>query len=54
MTSLKADVLCLQEVDEFQYLTTILNKENFTGIFKKRTGSRKDGCAIFFNNLRFV
>jgi mRNA deadenylase 3'-5' endonuclease subunit Ccr4 len=44
----EADVLCLQEVDQFEFFAQHL-QENFMGIFKKRTGSRKDGCAIFFN-----
>jgi len=52
----KADVLCLQEVQSDHYETFYLPKlrrMGFCGIFKKRTGDKPDGCAIFYNTSKF-
>ena len=53
------DILCLQEVqaDHFvPYFEEILQNFGYQGIYKKRTGDKKDGCAIFFKpeNLTLV
>ncbi len=53
----KADILCLQEVqsDHFSnFYVPRLQSMGFKGIFKKRTGDKPDGCAIFFRNSQFV
>lgn len=51
-----ADVLCLQEIqsDHFNtYYAPKLRSMGFKGIFKKRTGNKLDGCAIFFRHTKF-
>ena len=49
--SLNCHVLCLQEVDcehfESHYVPQ-LGRHGFTGIYKKRTNDKNDGCAIFY------
>jgi len=52
----KADVLCLQEVqsDHFDsFFVPSLKRLGFTGIYKKRTGDKTDGCAIFYRTSKF-
>ena len=52
----KADVLCLQEVqsDHFDsFYVPNLKRLGFVGIFKKRTGDKTDGCAIFYRISKF-
>lgn len=52
----QADVLCLQEVQSDHYETFYVPKltaMGFTGVFKKRTGDKPDGCAIFFRDSKF-
>lgn len=52
----KADVLCLQEVqsDHFDsFFVPNLKRLGFTGIYKKRTGDKTDGCAIFYRTNKF-
>ncbi|XP_070571025.1 protein angel homolog 2-like [Ptychodera flava] len=50
------DIMCLQEVEEdpfnnfFQPQLAILG---YDGVFKKRTGDKQDGCAIFYKNSVF-
>ena len=51
------DILCLQEVqhDHFEsFFNESLKKEGYDGIYKKRTGDKKDGCAIFFKTLKVI
>ncbi|KAG5673288.1 hypothetical protein PVAND_003348 [Polypedilum vanderplanki] len=48
-------ILCCQEV-ELKHLTQIQNRlscMNYGMLFKKRTGEKPDGCAIFFKNNLF-
>lgn len=45
---IRPDIICLQEVDHFDDLSRELSQEGFRGVFKKRTGERTDGCAIFY------
>ncbi|XP_078168833.1 DNAse I-like superfamily protein isoform X2 [Carex rostrata] len=47
------DVLCLQEVDRFPDLQTVLESRGYSGIWKIRTGNAIDGCAIFWRTNRF-
>mmetsp|Transcript_3222 Transcript_3222/g.4648 ORF Transcript_3222/g.4648 Transcript_3222/m.4648 type:complete len:382 (-) Transcript_3222:7-1152(-) len=51
ITSYRADILCFQEVDHFEFFQE--NLSSFCGIYKQRTGTRREGCAIFFNTERF-
>ncbi|CAH1792341.1 unnamed protein product, partial [Owenia fusiformis] len=56
ITSKSPDVVCLQEVNE-KHCETFFKKKlkakGYDGHFKKRTGDKKDGCAIFYNPSRF-
>ncbi|XP_061394947.1 nocturnin [Musca vetustissima] len=56
------DILCLQEVDHFKFLQTILGTQNYEGIFFPKPDSPclyieenngPDGCAIFFKRDKF-
>ncbi|XP_017113812.1 nocturnin isoform X2 [Drosophila elegans] len=51
------DVICLQEVDHFKFLQTVLGSQNYAGIFFPKPDSPclyieqnngPDGCAIFY------
>jgi len=49
------DVICLQEVQCDHYETHFkpsLSNLGYNGVFKKRTGDKRDGCAIFFKSGR--
>ncbi|KAG2700050.1 hypothetical protein I3760_07G215500 [Carya illinoinensis] len=48
-----ADVMCFQEVDRFQELEEELKLRGYSGIWKMRTGTPVDGCAIFWRMSRF-
>jgi len=44
-----ADIVCLQEVDHFDdFFMKVLGKWGYEGRFLKRTGDKRDGCAIFW------
>jgi len=51
-----ADILCLQEV-EFDAFNNFFQPQlsilGFEGVFKKRTGDKTDGCAIFYRKSKF-
>ncbi|XP_027771799.1 carbon catabolite repressor protein 4 homolog 5 isoform X2 [Solanum pennellii] len=47
------DIMCFQEVDRFDDLDYLLQKEGFKGVYQARTGDASDGCAIFWNNKLF-
>lgn len=52
-----ADILCLQEVQNEHFdgfFVPELEKLGYSGIYKKRTGNKNDGCAIFYRNAVFV
>ena len=45
------DILCLQEVQNDHFDTHFkpsLKTLGYDGVYKKRTGDKHDGCAIFF------
>ena len=45
------DIVCLQEVQEEHYITHFdptLKALGYRSVFKKRTGDKMDGCAIFY------
>lgn len=46
LTNLNADVYALQEVDHPLEFEAYFKKRGFDFYFKKRTGERKDGCAL--------
>lgn len=45
----KPELFCLQELDKYSEFAESLEDYNYDSIYKKRTGKRKDGCAIFYN-----
>ncbi|KAJ8290447.1 hypothetical protein GJAV_G00013000 [Gymnothorax javanicus] len=50
------DILCLQEVQENHYLEQLypaLSNMGYDCVYKKRTGTKTDGCAICFRRTRF-
>lgn len=52
----KADIICLQEV-EAEHLRTLYRpkfaKKGYECLFKKKTGYKMDGCAIFYKTRLF-
>ncbi|KAF2298753.1 hypothetical protein GH714_026565 [Hevea brasiliensis] len=49
-----AGILCFQEVDHFNDLDYLLQKDGFRGVYKARTGEACDGCAIFWKDKLFT
>ncbi|XP_031640004.1 nocturnin isoform X3 [Contarinia nasturtii] len=56
------DVICLQEVDHFKFLQTMLATQNYEGIFFPKPDSPclyitenngPDGCALFYKKTKF-
>ncbi|XP_057651076.1 protein angel homolog 2 isoform X1 [Diorhabda carinulata] len=50
ISQLQPDILCLQEVQysHIHEYYSRLETLGFTGIFKKKTGDRTDGCALYY------
>ncbi|CAL8159214.1 unnamed protein product [Prunus armeniaca] len=48
-----ASIMCLQEVDRFDDLAHLFQKDGFEGVYKARTGEASDGCAIFWKKEMF-
>ncbi|XP_009106044.1 carbon catabolite repressor protein 4 homolog 5 isoform X1 [Brassica rapa] len=48
-----ATILCLQEVDRFDDLDSLLKLRGFEGVHKRRTGEASDGCSIFWKEKLF-
>ncbi|KAM1679449.1 hypothetical protein TB1_038687 [Malus domestica] len=48
-----ASIMCLQEVDRFDDLAHLFQKDGFEGVYKARTGEANDGCAIFWKKEMF-
>ncbi|KAA0711544.1 Protein angel -like protein 1 [Triplophysa tibetana] len=51
------DILCLQEVQENHFqeqMFPVLIEMGYTCIYKRRTGSRTDGCALCYQSERFT
>ena len=51
MVYFNADILCLQEIDEAHYYDFFrrrLSDYGYLGWYKRRTGDKPDGCAIFW------
>ncbi|XP_057804978.1 carbon catabolite repressor protein 4 homolog 5 isoform X1 [Salvia miltiorrhiza] len=47
-------ILCFQEVDHFDDLNKLLQKDGFRGLHKARSGDSRDGCAIFWKSDLFT
>ncbi|XP_051579158.1 protein angel homolog 1 isoform X2 [Myxocyprinus asiaticus] len=51
------DVICLQEVQENHFLEQmfpVLTQMGYTCIYKRRTGTKTDGCAVCYHGDRFT
>ncbi|KAJ8913038.1 hypothetical protein NQ315_002054 [Exocentrus adspersus] len=50
ITKYKPDILCLQEVQESHVSNyfSVLETIGYSGVYKKRTGERTDGCALYY------
>ncbi|CAL8103348.1 unnamed protein product [Orchesella dallaii] len=51
------DIFCFQEVEEGQFNHTFLPRfmdGGYRGVFKKKTGDKVDGCAIFYKANKFL
>ncbi|XP_052386538.1 protein angel homolog 1 isoform X1 [Carassius gibelio] len=51
------DIICLQEVQEDHFLEQIypvLTDMGYTCIYKRRTGTKTDGCAVCYRSNRFT
>ncbi|XP_021305271.1 carbon catabolite repressor protein 4 homolog 3 isoform X2 [Sorghum bicolor] len=46
------DLVCLQEVDRFQDIATGMKSRGYEGIYQRRTGDTRDGCAMFWKSKR--
>ncbi|XP_010265225.1 PREDICTED: carbon catabolite repressor protein 4 homolog 3 isoform X2 [Nelumbo nucifera] len=49
----KPDIICLQEVDRYYDLLSIMEKNGYAGSYKRRTGHATDGCALFWRATTF-
>ncbi|XP_031118176.1 carbon catabolite repressor protein 4 homolog 5 [Ipomoea triloba] len=47
-------IMCFQEVDRYDDLDNLLQKDGFRGVYQPRTGDSCDGCAIFWKNELFT
>ncbi|XP_031399388.1 carbon catabolite repressor protein 4 homolog 4 isoform X2 [Punica granatum] len=53
LNNLKADFLCLQEVDEYDgFYRANMENSGYTGIYIQRSGQKRDGCGIFYKQDR--
>ncbi|KFK39180.1 hypothetical protein AALP_AA3G210600 [Arabis alpina] len=50
---LKPDIICLQEVDKYFDLFSMMEKAGYAGSYMRRTGDNIDGCAMFWKADRF-
>ncbi|CAL1270362.1 unnamed protein product [Larinioides sclopetarius] len=52
----RSDIICLQEVEQNLFdsrIKKVFDSKGFASIFKKRTGSKSDGCAILWRRKKF-
>ncbi|KAK6921135.1 Endonuclease/exonuclease/phosphatase [Dillenia turbinata] len=48
-----ADIICLQEVDKYFDLLSIMEESGYAGNYKRRSGDNVDGCAMFWKQDKF-
>ncbi|KAL7748965.1 Protein angel 2 [Sorochytrium milnesiophthora] len=54
--ALRPDILCMQEVQNYRYLSEKLESSGYLGMYKQRTSKstpQHDGCAIMYNSQKF-
>ncbi|XP_055944239.1 protein angel homolog 2-like [Argiope bruennichi] len=52
----RSDIICLQEVEQNLFdsrIKQVFDSNGFASIFKRRTGSKSDGCAILWRRKKF-
>nr|XP_043628127.1 carbon catabolite repressor protein 4 homolog 4 [Erigeron canadensis] len=57
LKNLDADILCLQELDEYdKFYKEKIEQNGYSSIYIKRTGRKLDGCGIFYkhNKLELI
>lgn len=47
-----ADILCLQEVDNFATYEEELSHAGYEGLYRKRNGRKADGSALYWDPRR--
>ncbi|XP_024992001.1 carbon catabolite repressor protein 4 homolog 4 isoform X1 [Cynara cardunculus var. scolymus] len=53
LKSLDADILCLQELDEYDnFYKEKVEKHGYSSIYIKRSGRKSDGCGIFYKHKK--
>ncbi|KAF5777792.1 putative poly(A)-specific ribonuclease [Helianthus annuus] len=53
LKSLDADILCLQELDEYdKFYKEKIEQNDYSSIYIKRSGRKLDGCGIFYKHKR--
>ena len=51
--AIDADIICLQECQEFAMMQSVLAGWGYDGEYKQRTGHKEDGLAIFWRREKF-
>jgi len=55
VAALKADVLCLQEVDSYtEFWAPLLTRLGYTAEYKRKTDGKRDGVVVAWSNATFV
>ncbi len=64
-SALDADFVCIQEIDNFEFweakfaplgyngTSQVFHFLKKSGVYKQRTGTKKDGCAIFYKHEKY-
>lgn len=47
------DIMCLQEVDRYHEFEPELQKVGYVSLYTKKTGTSRDGCAMFWRKEKF-
>jgi len=53
MRALDSDIFCFQEMDQPEFWQNSLFHLGYNYVYKKRTGDKKDGVAIFWRDSKF-
>ena len=52
-SALDADFVCTQEMDFYDIWSSHFDKLGYKGVYQSRTGTKKDGCAIFYKSDKY-
>jgi endonuclease/exonuclease/phosphatase family metal-dependent hydrolase len=53
IAKLDPDIVCLQEVENFDKLASLMHQKGYWGVFTRRNNGELEGCATFYKNRRF-